>query len=240
MTITAISDTHGIIPLPDLLKDYESDILIHCGDFTTGHTNRLNPSKIHESHRDSWHRFVYEVAAIKNQFKQIIVVPGNHDQICEHEPDACTELLKSAGGILLMNNGIGINSGSLSVSDAVIFWGLPHTPPFFKWFFQGYDMSEYVDLIHTRTDVIISHGPPHSILDTVKSDYTGLSQRKLLGCKELYDRCAKLPRLKALFCGHIHSSHGSERRKGVDYFNCSIINESYEVSYEPVVTEIHV
>ena len=153
-------------------------------------------------------------------------------------PENCQSEMAKAGGHLLINSGATIIAGDRS---RIRFWGLPHTPPFGTWFFQGYDMSMYTDNIPTTTDVLVSHGPPYSILDTVgpvlpqnvrPSDY--------LGSKDLYARCQNLPKLKAVFFGHIHSSHGEDRRLGVNYFNCSILDEGYLRRFEPVTTAIKI
>lgn len=239
ITVTAISDTHGQVTLPDLLKDHTSDILIHCGDFTAGRTNFLHKSMLSESHKQSWNNFLHELALVRDQFKAVIVVPGNHDQICEAKPRACQIDLSVIGVHLLMNNGVTVlgdgTRGGLRV------WGVPHTPPFGQWFFQGHDMAAYTKKIPAMCDVLVSHGPPYSILDTVHPvfEQEGRSHNHL-GSKNLYARCQELPSLKAVFFGHIHSSHGKEQRLGVNYFNCSILGERYEIRYEPIVTTIKV
>lgn len=238
LTITAISDTHGQVALPDLLRDYESDILIHCGDFTAGRTDRLTRSVIYDSHRRSWRKFLRELTVVRDQFRAIIVVPGNHDQICEFMPKNCQSEIVKAGGHLLMNSGPTIVAGKRS---RIRFWGLPHTPPFGTWFFQGYDMPMYTDNIPTSVDVLVSHGPPYSIMDTVGPVLPqNIRPTDYLGSKDLYFRCQNLPRLKAVFFGHIHSSHGEDRRLGVDYFNCSILDEGYERRFAPVTTAIKI
>lgn len=238
MTITAISDTHGQVALPDLLKDYESDILIHCGDFTAGRTDRLTNSVIYESHRRSWRKFLRELALVRDQFRAIIVVPGNHDQICEFMPKNCQSEIVEAGGHLLINSGATIIAGNRS---RLRFWGLPQTPPFGTWFFQGYDMAMYTDSIPTTIDVLVSHGPPYSIMDTVGPVLPqNVRTTDYLGSKDLYVRCQNLPSLKAVFFGHIHSSHGEDRRLGVDYFNCSILDEGYQRRFDPVTTVINI
>jgi len=48
----------------------------------------------------------------------------------------------------------------------------------------------------------------------------------------------ELLNLKAVFFGHIHSAHGEHHRLGVDYFNCSILDERYERRYDPIKTTI--
>ena len=83
ITVTAISDTHGRANLPDLLKDYTSDILVHCGDFTAGSTNRIHKSMLSENHKQSWNNFLHELALVRDQFKAVVVVPGV-PQLCVH------------------------------------------------------------------------------------------------------------------------------------------------------------
>ena len=138
-----------------------------------------------------------------------------------------------------------MNSGVTVLEDdtrgGVRFWGVPHTPAFGEWFFQGHDMATYTKKIPAMCDVLVSHGPPYSILDTVHPvlEQEGRSLNHL-GSKNLYTRCQELPNLKAVFFGHIHGSHGEEQRLGVNYFNCSILDEQYEIRYGPMMTTIKV
>jgi len=242
ISITAISDTHGQVALPDLLKDHESDILIHCGDFTSGITNRFRKSTIHDSHMESWHRFLSELSAVKDQFRAMIVVPGNHDQICELMPKACQSQMLHIGGHLLINCDANISIKKPNVVGRqyrLRFWGIPHTLPFGSWFFQGYEMATITNEIHSTTEVIVSHGPPYSILDTVESvQPENIQPKDYLGSRDLYAKCQLLPDLKAVFFGHIHSSHGKKQVDAVDYFNCSILDEQYERRYNPITTTI--
>ena len=242
VTITAISDTHGQVALPDLLEGHESDILVHCGDFTAGQTNRINRSSIYDSHHQSWQNFLDELASVRQQFGSIIVVPGNHDQICEYMSESCQLEMTDIGAHLLINSGINIpvrepveNDKTMSLS----VWGVPHTPPFYSWFFQGYNMAMHTNNIPATTNILICHGPPYSILDTVGPvPPQNVQPHDHLGCRELLDRCQNLPNLKAVFFGHIHSSHGEDHRNGVKYFNCSILGERYERRYHPTTTTI--
>ena len=238
-SIAAISDTHGIAPLPALLDGCKSDVLIHCGDFTGGKTDRVYRDSCYVSHIRSWNWFCEELEEVRAQFGEIVVVPGNHDQICEAFPEECVSGgaagncrgVADIGVHLLMNSGVSLN---LPGHDrAVRFWGMPHTPPFANWFFQGHDMSAYTSMIPANTDVLICHGPPNAVLDTVDT-----RPDEHLGCRRLRDRCQEIPTLKGVFFGHIHSSHGHARMQGVDYFNCSILNEAYNVAYGPIMTTI--
>jgi len=242
VTITAISDTHAQVALPDLLKGYESDFLIHSGDFTAGRTNRMNRTAIYDSHRQSWQEFLQQLASVRNQFRHIIVVPGNHDQICEYMSDQCKSEMANIGAHLLINSGINIPVGETVGNDQTMslsVWGVPHTPPFYSWFFQGYEMEMHTNNIPATTNILICHGPPYSILDTVGPVPSHkLQPSDHLGCRELFNRCQNLPDLKAVFFGHIHSSHGEDHLNGVNYFNCSILGERYERRYHPITTTI--
>ena len=102
-------------------------------------------------------------------------------------------------------------------------------------------MTMYTDSIPATIDVLVSHGPPYSILDTVGPVLPqNVRPADYLGSKDLYVRCQNLAGLKAVFFGHIHSSHGADRRLGVDYFNCSILDEGYEWRFDPVTTAIKI
>lgn len=230
VTITGISDTHGVVSLPSLLKDCESDFLVHCGDFTAGPVDRIARTHIYDSHRETWDLFVNELKAIRHQFKHVVVVPGNHDQICEVIPDECIHRLEEIEVHLLMNDGV-------VLEEELRVWGIPHTPPFYHWFFQGYDMDEYISQIPESTNILVTHGPPYGILDEV-SPQNQFTERKPLGCRSLRRRCLELPKLKAAFFGHIHSAHGQHRERSVDYYNCSVLDERYDHAYTPIQTAI--
>ena len=77
----------------------------------------------------------------------------------------------------------------------------------------------------------VEHGCARCQVDTRPDEH--------LGCRRLRYRCQEIPTLKGVFFGHIHSSHGHARMQGVDYFNCSILNEAYNVAYGPIMTDIN-
>ena len=225
MTITAISDTHGMVPLPRLLIGYESDLLIHCGDVTGGHVNRTNRNRISHSHLASWNSFVSQLRQVRDWFKDVVIVPGNHDQICEVYPQRCKQELQQIGVHFL------INDGTVLGPDKTLIWGLPHTPPFCDWFFEGTSMSKYTNEIPLDTNILVSHGPPYGILDEVRGVHKGS-----IG---LVEKCADLRELKAVFFGHIHEAYGKTLMHGTKCFNCSTIDEHYHfVTRPPVIAKI--
>ena len=227
-TITAISDTHGRVHLPDLLHGHESDLLVHCGDFTSGPVDFIERDRLCQSHRESWRELVRALERVRGQFKWVVAVPGNHDQICEARPERCIREMKDIGVHLLINDGVRLG-GELSV------WGMPHTTPFGPWFFQGHTMESYTSRIPEDTEILVTHGPPHGILDTVRQPgmVSAAARGDHLGSPSLRQRCLDLPLLQAVFFGHIHSGHGEHRENGTLYCNCSILDERYIPAYPP-------
>jgi len=74
-------------------------------------------------------------------------------------------------------------------------------------------------------DVLITHTPPHGMLDTSRS-------RKGLGCPFLLDRVSKVSPKYHLF-GHIHNSRGKTEFNGTTFVNATSVNSQYELVHMP-------
>ncbi len=85
-------------------------------------------------------------------------------------------------------------------------------------------------MIPEDADVLITHGPPHEILDLTPNGDSA-------GCEELRKTIEKL-RLKAHIFGHIHSGYGTIEKFGVKFINASICDESYSPSNYPFIIDI--
>lgn len=88
-------------------------------------------------------------------------------------------------------------------------------------------------LIPSQTDILLTHGPPHSILDkSIRGDSCG--------CAQLSKRLLTSPPLDAtgpkvhLF-GHIHEAYGVEKKKGITFINGCSVNIKYKCVNKPVV-----
>ncbi|MCC5917952.1 MAG: metallophosphoesterase [Cryomorphaceae bacterium] len=108
-----------------------------------------------------------------------LFVPGNHDWPFEFDPDSAMRKVPPSI-IVLENRGIVING---IVIFAVVARPWLHTPP----------------EIPANTDVLLSHGPAHGILD------------QQTGCP-LLRRC--LDHIPYFFFGHIHETWGMEEMVG--------------------------
>jgi len=187
LRVLHISDTHGFHRY--LTPTTEADVIIHSGDVSNSLDPAMNANEILD--------FIGWFAQVPAQFK--IFVPGNHDfamSIGYVRPDD----FKNAGIHLLINEEIEI--------DGYKFWGSPYTPRLhdnytnWAWGLRRSDMDKVWSLIPADTDVLITHGPPHGILDLC-SDYEDRDRPAQAGDKILLNKIKEIRPRMHLF-GHIH------------------------------------
>jgi len=212
MVIVAISDTHGEhnnISLP------EGDVLIHCGDAELSSVRRMN-------------EFADWMGELPHKHK--LFVPGNHDtfveQLLSNNEKVVYEIFNRKKIHLLIDESIIIND--------IKFYGTPWTPEFCNWSF----MKEERELCHIfkkipkDTNVLITHGPASTVLDTISPTHKGYH----LGSKALYVQYERLNKLKFHFFGHIHGGYGN---KDI-FYNCSVLDENYQYTNRPVKVSIDI
>jgi len=162
MKIVAISDTHG---KHKGLKIPKCDILIHAGDFS-------NVGK-----HDEVERFLKWL--VKQPAEHIIFCAGNHDLSFDYEPDFKEEMLrKYVWGTTPSNTKIHYLEDSSIICKGIHFYGMPWCPKFGNWAFYlergSKELKDKCNAIPLDTEVLITHGPPHGILDlTYSQDYAG-------------------------------------------------------------------
>lgn len=210
LKLVFISDTHG---LHRDCKVPDGDILIHCGDIT----NNGEMEQIADFNDWSGHLPHIEK----------ICIAGNH---CW-----CFEDHRRHRAIRLLTNWDYLeDSGVWYPEFPVQFWGSPVTPTFFDWAFnrdRGPSIKKHWDKINLDTEVLITHGPPYGILDeTPKGEHAG--------CVDLLNQIEKLPKLKVVAFGHIHSANGIIVKNGITFINAAICNEEYDPVQEAKVVEI--
>jgi len=216
MKIIHLSDTHlkGFDPEP-------GDILIHSGD-------ALNAGSFMELVS-----FRQELEKVKNRYKHIIYVPGNHDFIFEDDPKLAIGFIKET----IPNLHVLINEEL--VIDGIKFYGTPDQPVFFHWAFnkEPEDLIKSYNNIPKDVNVLITHCPPHGILDYVVNRYHpgGVN----VGSTELLNALPELKALKLCCFGHIHYSYGTKLIDGIMYSNGALVDERYiRVNKEIVLEEI--
>lgn len=204
MTICATSDWHDQFKLylPQL-KLVEADVLVIAGDIT--HFGDEFSSILALTYFESL-----------TNFKHKILLAGNHDFWFEKKfrDKATRELAKNM--YYLHDSGITIEGRH--------FWGSPYTEKFGNWAFM-YDPKQAKrrwQMIPDQVEVLITHGPPKTILDTLPNTNKGP-----LGCQALYDRVKQVQPTHHIF-GHIHSGHGQAVRPTefkTLFSNVSLCNE---------------
>ncbi len=210
MKIVALSDTHGQhrqISVPS------GEILIHCGDFTNlGRAEEVSD-------------FIQWFKQWPHPYK--ILVAGNHE-LNWHERNSVS-LLANTDIIYLENSGINILGLNI--------YGSPVTPSFFNWNFmkdRGSEIAEVWSKIPANLDILITHGPPHGILD---KDPRG----KSVGCEELRKAVEKLAPKVHLF-GHLHQNQSEYVLNGPNgqtkCYNVAIVNDRHRVINQPKVIEV--
>ncbi len=215
MKIVCISDTHNCnaeIQVPD------GDILIHAGDATI----RGTQPEVEE--------FLSWFSALPH--RQKIFVAGNHDWLYEHD-NRFARLLTADSNIKYLED-------SFIEIEGLKIYGSPWQPRFFDWAFnlnRGREIAEKWQMIPDDADVLITHGPPHGILDEVAKKYW----TENTGCEELRKKIEQISRsgkLKLHVFGHIHCGYGQHTEFGVKFVNASVCDESYAPTQPPIVVEI--
>lgn len=213
MIIDCISDLHGFQPKLD-----GGDLLIIAGDLTA----RDKASQM----------MIFCAWASRQRYRKIIVVAGNHD--------GCLKLNQECG-IIDDGGHFQYLQDSGCEFEGLKIWGSPWTPTFGDWHFmkdRGAQIKEKWDLIPIDTDILVTHGPPHGILDTIGPG------SEHLGCEELEKVIAAIqPKLHVF--GHIHGGYGVKpasyhpaRRCRTAFVNASQVNEKYQHVNRPIRVEL--
>jgi len=213
----------------------DGDILIHAGDFTF----RGRMPEIQQQ--------LYWLGKHVKRYKHVVVVPGNHDFGFENEFIRYREEFKAKGITVLNDSGITI--------EGVNFWGSPITPFFHNWAFNRHpeDIEFHWDIIPDDVNVLITHGPPHGILDGVptyhktqighdnhyRPIYTkAIAHIEHVGCPELLERIKTKKQLRLHVFGHIHEGYGQEEHFGIKFVNPSIMDGDYHPVNKPIIVDL--
>ncbi|MBI3568129.1 MAG: metallophosphatase domain-containing protein [Gemmatimonadetes bacterium] len=211
MRLIILSDTHGLHDAIGTVPD--GDVLIHAGDMTG---------------RGTLEELAVFLAWFQAQpHRAKLLIAGNHDWAFERQA-AVAEALVPQGITYLRDAGVSLHG--------VTFWGSPWQPWFFDWAFnlhRGAEIAAKWALIPDDVKVLITHGPPHGILDAVMRP-----PGKHEGCEALRERLGALPQLQVHAFGHIHEAYGTIEDEGRRFVNASICNVSYAPVNAPVIVDL--
>ena len=214
MKIVIISDTHTLHR--EYAKKYElppADVIIHCGDVSgRGEEYYINDFL-------EWFNSLY-------QYDHKIFIAGNHDWLFDSYPNIAKELVAKYENVTYLEDS-GVNIYGIN------FWGTPVTPPFFNWAFNRTEnkLKDYWELIPTNTDVLITHGPPYTVLD---KDRIGQS----VGSPSLFYNVIDRIKPKIHCFGHMHNNYGVTSINDTKFINASVLNDRYVIARGPQIIEI--
>ncbi|KAK7443669.1 hypothetical protein CaCOL14_012318 [Colletotrichum acutatum] len=214
-----ISDTHGHTFPPEMIPLVPIDVLIHCGDLT-------DHSKMDEYRRtlamlkafkapltlviSGNHDFSLDAVAFKAKIEEANRLNGEPieaDLVERHYGGhgLAKKLFADAekDGIILLNEGTHqfalVNGARLQV------YASPYTPSSSSsegWGFSYHESEGHEFHIQTDTDIVMTHGPPHGVMDMS-------ADKKRVGCPHLFAAVAKSrPRLHCF--GHVHGGWGAK------------------------------
>jgi Icc-related predicted phosphoesterase len=210
MRLVCLSDLHGeLYPIDEMPK---GEVLIVAGDFS--------------ARGDMMDVLNFKGWLNELPFSKKIIIAGNHDGYLAEHNHIGRLLLESEDTIYLENSSTEINGLKI--------FGSPYTPEFNGWHFmrpRGDEMAKIWKQIPDDTDILVTHGPPLGILDTNHRD-------EKCGCWDLRERIKSLEHLRYHIFGHLHSAHGQKEVYGVKFINCSLLDDDYNLSFEPIVLEI--
>jgi predicted phosphodiesterase len=204
MKFVVISDTHG---KHRELKLPKGDVIIHSGDFC------------HYGSNDNLYDFLLWYKEL--EFETKILIGGNHDFFAAEESEQFVKMLPK--GIIYLND-----SGFML--KGIKIWGSPVQPDLVGWAFgknRGQEMKTHWDLIPKDIRILITHTPPHGILDKSRSG-------RSIGCEELSKKLNEL-NLKFHIFGHVHASYGTKVIGETKFINASNINSSKGLVNKPII-----
>lgn len=222
MKICAISDMHGQYDF----KVEPCDIVLICGDIV--------PLKIQFYSKDSeeWLKTFFIPWCNNLPCEKVVFIAGNHDFFFQRHDDRVRKALEGQDKIVYLNCEYYEYKGK-------VIYGTPWCKPFGNWaFMETIEESEerYKDIEHF--DILISHDAPYGISDVLLqkdcwwADGTHIGNHAL---RELVDKVKP-----QLVCqGHLHScQHEKTMHDNTEVYCVSLLNENYEMVYEPLYIEI--
>ncbi|CAF3824004.1 unnamed protein product [Rotaria sordida] len=218
-----ISDNHDNydFTLPD------GDILLHSGDFTRNGTEKEIKTFL------NWLKTLI-------QYRLKIIIVGNHEskrfytkKRYKEQPLAIEQLKTDKS--LVTNYGI-VYLQDQAFQDPLTGW---------KFYGSGWlsehckdpdDIRRQWSKIPSDTDILLTHGPPYSVLDQTANT------RHHLGCKELLNSVSSIIKPKLHVFGHVHRGYGqfkNDLELGRTLFvNASLCDSNFRTANLPIVIDL--
>lgn len=151
---------------------------------------------------------------------KVFACAGNHDEIFQEHPEDVPSLPWTY-----------LEDEEVEYMGLKIY-GTPWQKRFYDWAFNldESDLARKWMEIPDDTDILITHGPPKYFGDLVRE---GTHE----GSPSLLQRIIEI-KPKLVVYGHIHPGRGEYPHDGVMMANVTVVNENYDMVYEPWTYEI--
>lgn len=218
MRVVVLSDNHTrynfTVP--------EGDLLIHCGDFSyQGRPNEM---------------FDFADWLTEQPHQHKVWVWGNHELGAESNETYWADYIGNHAGATCLHN------KELEIDGYKLF-GSSFTPIFRNWAFMK-DLEErqyYWETVAPDCDILISHGPPLGLLDTVDNNPSS----EHLGCMPLRNYLERVKPQLACW-GHIHGSGGEimtlkawePNEQNTTCINAALLDERYTLVRDPIIFDL--
>jgi Icc-related predicted phosphoesterase len=234
MKVAIISDLHGHLPIypsPYWEGIEECELLLICGDILPLHCQ----SKMIESRL--WLIDEFKPWAASLPVEQVFFIAGNHDFWFERNDLTAHQIFSSHDKVRYLKNEY---VDYISTQDAKVYriFGTPYCHIFGNWAFMRDEetLAKKFNQIPGNVDILISHDAPYGTSDVCFEGWAADGRHK--GCPELRDAIiASKPKYN--FHGHLHSAnHGEELLGETKVYNTSVLNEQYNLVYEPLIIRL--
>ena len=234
MKIAVISDNHGFLPIypSNYWKELEEcELLLICGDIIPLHIQFDMPKS------KQWLVEEFKPWAASLPVEQVYFIAGNHDAWLERNDLIAHQIFSSHDKVTYLKNEY---VDYLSIQDSKVYriFGTPYCHIYGNWpFMRDEETLVYkFSQIPENVDILLSHDAPYGTSDICFEGFaTGKGH---IGCPELRDAIiASKPKYN--FHGHLHSANHEEEILGeTKVFNTSILDESYNLIYKPLIIRI--
>ena len=221
MLICGISDLHGNLNFD--IK--ECDVLCICGDVVP-----LNVQSYHKG-TVKWLKKDFIPWLDKQPCKQVLLIGGNHDIIFQEYEREIRNLFNGTKITYLKDESVTI--------DEKVFYGTPWCHQFGNWAFMTTDeaLANIYSNMPNDVDVLMTHDCSYGACDLLlqKLDWT---PKEHIGNEPLAAAVVE-KKPKYQLSGHLHSgNHEFEHFHETDCCNVSMVDENYDLVYEPKYFEI--
>lgn len=218
LKLTFFSDTHGHHKkLPQLEGGH---ILFFMGDCAE------------KGYQHEIHTFLKWFGNIKS-YDYKVMIGGNHDGFLQWQPEEVKKMLSDTD---IYGDIIYLEDESIELMGYKVY-GSPYSPRIGEWAFDyprnSTEALKQWSKIPSDTDILLTHGAPHQILDFTRNSEVPV------GCKALQDRVINVSPLIHAF-GHIHDSYGTRQFADTMFVNGSIMDNMYMPTNKPINLKLNV